>query len=70
MGSWFECKIRYQKTMENGKEKKVTESYIVDAMSFTEAEARIIEEIEPFMTGEFTVSDNLPTSLSFLHLIS
>lgn len=57
MGSWFECKIRYQKTMENGKEKKVTESYIVDAMSFTEAEARIIEEIEPFMTGEFTVSD-------------
>ena len=57
MGTWFECKIRYQKIMENGKEKKVTELYIVDALSFTEAEARIIEEVQPFMTGEFVVSD-------------
>lgn len=36
---------------------KVTESYLVDALSFTEAEARIIEEVTPFITGEFTVSD-------------
>ena len=37
--------------------KKVTEPYLVDALSFTEAEARIIEEMTPFITGEFTVSD-------------
>ena len=57
MKHWFECKIRYEKTMENGKNKKVTEAYIVDALSFTEAEARIIEEMTPFISGEFTVSD-------------
>ena len=55
--TWFECKIRYEKMMENGMNKKVTEPYLVDALSFTEAEARIIEEMTPFITGEFTVSD-------------
>ena len=44
MHTWFECKIRYEKTMENGMNKKVTEPYLVDALSFTEAEARIIDE--------------------------
>ena len=57
MHTWFECKIRYEKLMENGMNKKVTEPYLVDALSFTEAEARIIEEMTPFITGEFTVSD-------------
>ncbi|MCE8566535.1 DUF4494 domain-containing protein [Bacteroides fragilis] len=57
MHTWFECKIRYEKFMENGMNKKVTEPYLVDALSFTEAEARIIEEMTPFITGEFTVSD-------------
>lgn len=54
---WFECKIKYEKTMENGLVKKVSEPYLVDALSFTEAEKRIIDEISPFMTGEFEVSD-------------
>ena len=49
MHTWFECKIRYEKVMENGMQKKVTEPYLVDALSFTEAEARIIEEMTPFM---------------------
>ena len=57
MHMWFECKIRYEKTMDNGMNKKVTEPYLVDALSFTEAEARIIEEMTPFISGEFTVSD-------------
>ena len=48
MHTWFECKIRYEKVMENGMQKKVTEPYLVDALSFTEAEARIIEEMTPF----------------------
>ena len=55
--NWFECKIRYEKVMENGMNKKVTEPYLEDALSFTEAEARIIEEMTPFISGEFTVSD-------------
>lgn len=57
MHTWFECKIRYEKTMDNGLVKKVTEPYLVDALSFTEAEARIIEEIQPFISGEFAISD-------------
>lgn len=55
--TWFECKIRYEKLMDNGMQKKVTEPYLVDALSFTEAEARIIEEMTPFISGEFVVSD-------------
>lgn len=54
---WFECKVRYDKQMENGQIKKVTEAYLVDALSFTEAEKRFLEEIEPFMSGEFVVTD-------------
>ncbi|MDE5726290.1 MAG: DUF4494 domain-containing protein [Duncaniella sp.] len=52
---WFETKVRYDKTMENGSIKKVTEAFMVDALSFTEAEARITEEMAHF-TSEFSVS--------------
>ena len=57
MNNWFECKISYEKTMENGMQKKVTEAYLVDALSFTEAEARITEEAKVFISGEFKVED-------------
>ena len=57
MHNWFECKVSFEKMLENGMQKKVTEPYLVDALSFTEAESRIIEEIRPFITGEFTVTD-------------
>lgn len=66
MHNWFECKVSYMKMMENGIQKKVTEPYLVDALSFTEAEARIIEEIRPFITGEFTVTDIKRARLSEL----
>ena len=56
MHNWFTCKIRYEKIAENGMTKKVTEPYLVDALSFTEAESRIIEEMTPFISGEFTVA--------------
>ena len=55
--NWFICKVKYGKMLENGLQKKVTEAYLVDALSFTEAEARIIEEIQPYITGNFTVAD-------------
>lgn len=57
MNNWFQCNVRYEKTMENGLLQKVTEPYLVDALSFTEAEARFIKEVTPYITGEFTVSD-------------
>ncbi|MFQ7040213.1 MAG: DUF4494 domain-containing protein [Barnesiella sp.] len=56
MANWFECKVKYDKMMENGMQKKVNEPYLVDALSFTEAEARIIKEMTPFISGEFSVS--------------
>jgi hypothetical protein len=55
--NWFECKVSYEKMMENGVIKKVTEPYLVDALSFTEAEARIIEEVKHYVSGEFTVAN-------------
>ena len=51
----YECGVRFDKMMENGMVKKVTELYLVDALTFTEAEARIISEITPFISGEFDV---------------
>ena len=54
---WFECKIRYEKVMEDGLQKKVTEQYVVDALSFSEAEQRIIEEMSSYISGEFEVTD-------------
>lgn len=55
--NWFECKIRYEKTMDDGLQKKVTEAYVVDALSFSEAEERIIEEMSSYISGEFNVTD-------------
>lgn len=56
MTNYFECRVSYDKTLESGAIKQVTESYLVEAMSFTEAEARITEEMQPYMSGEFSVS--------------
>lgn len=54
--NWFEVKCRYEKMMESGMVKMVTEPYLIDAYSFTEAEARGVEEITPFMEGEFELT--------------
>ena len=55
VSKFFEVKIQYQKTLENGKEKKVTEQYVVEALSFTEAETRIVEEMTHYISGDFDV---------------
>ncbi len=54
---WFECRIKYEKTMDDGLQKKVSETYVVDALSFTEAEQRIMEEMSSYISGEFEVAD-------------
>ena len=56
MNNWFEVKVAYTKVMENGLEKRVVEPFLVEALSFTEAEKRIIEEVRPFISGAFEVS--------------
>lgn len=57
MSTWFECKVKYQKVDENGKQKGVSELYMVDAVSFTDAESRITKELEEYAgLGEFIVA--------------
>lgn len=55
VSKYYEVKIQYQNIQEDGKEKKVTEQYVVEALSFTEAESRITEEMTPYISGEFDV---------------
>lgn len=55
VSKFFEVKVQYQKMQDDGKEKKVTEQYVVEAMSFTEAESRITEEMTPYVDGDFDV---------------
>lgn len=57
MTNWFQVKASFDKTMGNGTQRKVTEAYLIDALSWTEAETRIIEELRPYITGEFTIAD-------------
>ena len=64
MAIWFECKVRYDKMQENGMVKKVNEPYLVDALTFTEAEARIIEEMKPLISGEYSISSEKKTKIS------
>ena len=54
---WFECKIRYEKVMEDGLPKKINDVYVVDALSFSEAEERIIEEMSSYISGEIEIVD-------------
>ena len=57
MSQWIKTSVRFTKIMENGTAKRVTESYLVDAISFAEAEARIIKEVTPpYFSGEINVS--------------
>ena len=62
--TWFECAVRYGRTTEEGPEKKVTETYVVEALSFTEAEAKIIRELSPFTPGELEITKITPMSIS------
>lgn len=57
MREWFECKVKFEKDMNDGLTKTVTEVYLVDALSFTEAEKRFVEEMSAFIRGEFNITD-------------
>lgn len=55
--NWFEGKIRYEKTNEDGLTKKVTEQYVVNAYTFTEAESNLTDDMKPYIIGEFEITD-------------
>lgn len=60
--TWFECKVRYEKTQEDGNDKLVNELYVVDALSFTEAEASIIDNMSVYVSSEFKVANINPAN--------
>lgn len=62
--TWFEVGIRYRKTQEDGSERAVTERYAVDALSFTEAESAITEEMEAYISGEFKIKSEVQANYS------
>ena len=64
MNTWFECTAKYAKMGEDGREKKVSETYLLDAVSFTEAETRIYKELVSMVSGEFTVTRISKTKLA------
>lgn len=64
MAQWIEVKVRYEKMLKNGLIKTVTEPYLVDALSCTEAEARVTEELRPFISGEFRISSVVTTKIA------
>ena len=64
MNSYFEVGVRYDKTMEDGVIRKVTENYLLDAISFTEAEKRATEEMKAYISGEFRVVTEKITNIA------
>jgi hypothetical protein len=56
MNSWFEVKVKYTKELEDGRLKRVTEPYLIDAISFTDAEARAYEEVGSSVKGVFLIT--------------
>lgn len=64
MALWIEVKARYERMMENGTVKKVTEPYLADALSCTEAEARVVEELTPLCSGDLSVLSATKTKIA------
>lgn len=64
---WYECKVKYRKTHETGESKVTTETYLLDAVSYTEAEARITEEMAAYTSEEFKINSIKVANLSEVH---
>jgi len=64
LNTWYTVKVKYTKQLDNGALKRVTESYLVAAMSFTDAEARIFEELGQIIRGEFKVTNITPVEIA------
>lgn len=62
--NWFETIVRYDKAMESGEMKKVNETYVVDALSFGEAEENITREMSHYISGDFDIKNINPVPYS------
>ncbi|MFD1094996.1 DUF4494 domain-containing protein [Salegentibacter chungangensis] len=65
--TWYECKVKYRKTLESGEQKVVTETYLLDAVSYTEAESRITEEMKSYTSEEFLITNIKVARLAEVH---
>ncbi len=65
--TWFECKVKYKKTHETGEQKMTTDTYLLDAVSFTEAEARISEEMTAYTSEDFRIMNIKVANFSEVH---
>jgi len=63
MNNWFTVKVKYTKQLDNGALKRVSEPYLLSAMTFTDAEARIYEELGQIIRGEFNVVQIVRTEI-------
>lgn len=62
--NWFEAKVKYVKVGEDGRERKVSEMYLLDAMSYTEAESRIVSEMEMIVKGDYNIASLKKSNIS------
>ncbi len=65
--TWYECKVKYRKTHESGDSKVTTETYLLDAVSYTEAETRISEEMKAYTSEEFLIKNIKLANLAEVH---
>jgi hypothetical protein len=66
--TWYECKVKYRKTDNSGMQKVMTEPYLVDALSYTEAESRINEEMAAYISEEFKITNIKVANYAEIHL--
>jgi hypothetical protein len=64
---WYECKLKYRKTDDTGKQKITTEPYLVDALSYTEAESRINQEMAAYISEEFKITNIKVANYAEIH---
>lgn len=65
--TWYECKVKYRKIDENGIQKITTEPYLIDAISYTEAEKRINEEMAAYISEEFMITNIKVANYAEIH---
>lgn len=64
MQTWYECKVKYLKIDQGGFERKVNDNYLLDAVSFTDAETRIFQQMRELTNGEFHVMNIKKSNVS------
>lgn len=67
MATYIETKVKFEKMMENGITTRVAEPYLIDALTFTEAEQNIIKEVKPYISGDFSVEAVKKTKISEIY---